>query len=182
MVRVTCPSVSVAKARGRDPAIACGQEGLRQKPSLIMPAPRTVDRQHRDARTARGEGSRGEARVNTDDYPLIKYLATRTHRAVIAGTAQWLKGLERDRLYADLLDAMPSEHDPHIAQLSPAQQELPCAGAIYAEWRGLRSRDDLRAGAVWQNFIALTPPHARNPDSPAGQVATGGMAFGDAAN
>ncbi|WP_439563365.1 fused MFS/spermidine synthase [Roseinatronobacter sp.] len=122
------------------------------------------------------------APVNTDDHPLIEYLAPRTHRAVIAGTAQWLTGFERDRLYAGLLDALPPEDDPHLARLSPAQRALPRAGAIYAEWRGLRSRNDLRAGALWQDFIALTPPHARNPDSPAGQVATGGMAFGDAMN
>lgn len=122
------------------------------------------------------------APVNTDDRPLIEYLAPRTHRAVIAGTAQWLTGPERDRLYADLLSALPPEDDPHLVLLSAPQRALPRAGAIYAEWRGLRSRDDLRAGAVWQDFIALTPPHARNPDSPAGQVATGGMAFGDATN
>ncbi|MCC5957003.1 MAG: hypothetical protein JJU07_12955, partial [Natronohydrobacter sp.] len=123
-----------------------------------------------------------DAPVNTDDHPLIEYLAPRTHRAVIAGEATWLTGAARDQLYADLLNALPPEDDPHLAQLSPAQRALPRAGAIYAQWRGLRSRDDLHAGAVWQDFIALTPPHARNPDSPAGQVATGGMAFGDATN
>ncbi len=36
--------------------------------------------------------------------------------------------------------------------------------------------------ALWQDFIALTRPHARAPNSPAGQVATGGMAFEDALN
>ena len=123
-----------------------------------------------------------DPRVNTDDRPLIEYLAPRTHLAVTARTAHWLTGPERDRLYADLLDALPAQDDPHLARLSPTQHTLPRAGAIYAEWRGLRSRDDLRAGRLWQDFIALTPPHARNPDSPAGQVATGGMAFGDAMN
>jgi spermidine synthase len=122
------------------------------------------------------------APVNTDDRPLIEYLAPRTHRAVIAGDANWLTGADRDRLYADLLEALPPADDPHLARLSPAHHALPRAGAVYAAWRGLRTRDDLRAGAVWQDFIALTPPHAHNPDSPAGQVATGGMAFGDAAN
>ncbi|MGY6704434.1 spermidine synthase [Roseinatronobacter sp.] len=122
------------------------------------------------------------APVNTDDHPLIEYLAPRTHRAVIAGTAHWLTGDGRDRLYADLLDALPPDNDPHLARLSAAQRALPRAGAIYAQWRGLRTRNDLGAGAIWQDFTALTPPHARNPDSPAGQVATGGMAFGDAAD
>jgi spermidine synthase len=124
----------------------------------------------------------GGAPVNTDDHPLIEYLAPRTHRAVIAGDAHWLTGADRDRLYADLLDALPPENDPHLVRLSASQRALPRAGAIYAEWRGLRSRKDVRAGQAWQDFIALTPPHARNPDSPAGQVASGGMAFGEAAN
>ncbi|MGL4415237.1 fused MFS/spermidine synthase [Roseinatronobacter monicus] len=127
-------------------------------------------------------GLLADAPINTDDWPLIEYLAPRTHRAVIAGRANWLTGQARDQLYADLLAALPPEDDPHLAQLDDAQRDLTRAGAVYAEWRGLRARNDLRAGALWQDFIALTPPHARNPDSPAGQVATGGMAFGDATN
>ncbi|WFE75019.1 spermidine synthase [Roseinatronobacter sp. S2] len=123
-----------------------------------------------------------DAPINTDDWPLIEYLAPRTHRAVIAGRANWLTGPVRDRLYDDLLTALPPQQDPHLALLTDAQRDLARAGAVYARWRGLRARDDLHAGAVWPEFIALTPPHARNPDSPAGQVATGGMAFGDALN
>jgi spermidine synthase len=123
-----------------------------------------------------------DAPVNTDDYPLIEYLAPRTHREVIAGTASFLVGPERDKLYADLLDALAPEDDPHLALLSAAQHALPRAGAIYAQWRGLRAHEDPRADPLWEDFLFLTPPHARNPDSPAGLVATGGMAFEDAGN
>jgi spermidine synthase len=123
-----------------------------------------------------------QAPVNTDDHPLIEYLAPRTHRAVIAGTARFLVGPERDRLYADLLDAMPPEADPHLSRLTSAQQALPVAGALYAEWQRMRHRDDPRAEALWHQFTLITMPHAINPDSPAGQVARGGMAFGDATN
>ncbi len=121
-----------------------------------------------------------EAPVNTDDRPLIEYLAPRTHRAVIAGRARWLTGAQRDRLYAELLSALPPEEDPYLAQLTPAQRDLVRAGAVYAQWRGLRAANDPQAPAEWQTFLSLTTPHARNPDSPAGQVARGGMAFGDA--
>ena len=117
--------------------------------------------------------------INTDDQPLIEYLAPRSHRAVIAGTASFLTGPARDRLYADLLAALPPENDPYLARLNPSQLALPQAGALYAEWRGRQRRDDPRADAVWRAFPALTPPDAINPDSPAGQVASGGMAFGD---
>jgi spermidine synthase len=120
-----------------------------------------------------------DAPVNTDDHPLIEYLAPRTHRAVIAGTARFLIGPERDRLYADLLDTLPPEADPHLSRLTPAQRDLPRAGALYARWQGMRTRDDPRADALWEAFDAATPAHARNPDSPAGQVARGGSAFGD---
>ena len=119
------------------------------------------------------------APVNTDDHPLIEFMAPRTHRAVIAGTARFLVGPERDRLYADLLDAIPPETDPHLSRLTPAQQALPVAGAVYAEWQGLRRREDPAAEALWRQFTLMAPPHARRPDSPAGQVARGGMAFGD---
>lgn len=108
------------------------------------------------------------APVNTDDHPLIEYLAPRTHRAVIAGEARWLTGTERDQLYADLLNALPPVDDPHLTRVTDAQRNLPKAGAVYAAWRGMRAREDLRAGRLWQDFSALTPSHARNPDSPAG--------------
>lgn len=123
-----------------------------------------------------------DAPVNTDDRPLIEYLAPRTHRAVIAGQARWLTGTERDRLYSDLMGALPPDADPYLTRLTDAQRALPRAGAVYAAWRGQQQRDDPRAPRAWQEFKALTPPHARNPDSPAGQVATGSMAFGDALN
>ncbi|MCC5971638.1 MAG: fused MFS/spermidine synthase [Pararhodobacter sp.] len=123
-----------------------------------------------------------QAPVNTDDHPLIEYLAPRTHRAVIAGRANWLTGINRDRLYTDLLTALPPEEDPYLTRLTPSQRDLVRAGAVYAGWRGLRARNDVQAPAQWQAFLALSPYHARNPDSPAGQVAQGGMAFGDATN
>ncbi len=120
------------------------------------------------------------APVNTDDHPLIEFMAPRTHRAVIAGTARFLVGPERDRLYADLMEAMPPETDPHLSILTPAQAALPVAGALYAEWQGMRHHENPRAEPLWRQFTLITPPHAINPDSPAGQVARGGMAFGDA--
>lgn len=122
------------------------------------------------------------AHVNTDDHPLIEYLAPRTHRAVIAGTERFLVGQDRDRLYTWLLDAMPPDADPHLALLTDTQRGMPRAGALYAAWQGMRSRDDPRANSLWRDFVAVAPPHAHFPDSPAGQVARGGMAFGETAD
>jgi len=97
------------------------------------------------------------APANTDDHPLIEFMAPRTHCAVIAGTARFLVGRERDRLYADLMDAMPPESDPHLSRLTPAQAALPVAGALYAEWQGMRHRDDPRAATLWRQFTLITP-------------------------
>jgi len=123
-----------------------------------------------------------QAPINTDDRPLIEYLAPRTHRAVIAGTAQWLTGPARDRLFGDLLAALPPEADPYLAHLTSAQRDMIRAGAIYARWRGLRTRNDPAARELWSRFAALTPPHARYPHSPAGDVNEDAFVFGDATN
>lgn len=120
-----------------------------------------------------------KAPINTDNRPLIEYLSPRTHREVMAGTAVFLVGQERDRLYSDLLDTLPAEADPYLAQFSEAQRNLPRSGAVYSQWQGMRVRDDPRTGMLWQDFVTLTPRHAHAPDSPAGQVARGRMAFGD---
>jgi spermidine synthase len=120
-----------------------------------------------------------DAPINSDDRPLIEYLAPRTHRAVIAGRADWLTGRARDRLYAELLTALPPEDDPYLARLTQGQRDLVQAGRVYAEWRGMRARGDGRANRWWREFTELAPAHAHAPDSPAGQVASGGMAFGD---
>ncbi len=74
-----------------------------------------------------------DAPVNTDNRPLIEYLAPRTHRAVIAGRAGWLTARARDRLYVDLLTALPPEDDPYLARLTQGQRELVHAGRVYAE-------------------------------------------------
>lgn len=122
------------------------------------------------------------AALNTDDRPRIEYLAPRTHRAVITGAASWVTGRERDALYAALIEALPPEDDPHLGQLSPAQHEIVRAGQIYTAWRGARARGENTALALWADFAQRTPPDARNPDSPAGDVGRDTAAFGDATN
>ena len=123
-----------------------------------------------------------EAPLNTDDRPRIEYLAPRTHRAVITGAASWVTGPERDALFAGLLDALPPEADPHLARLTPDQHEIVRAGQIYTAWRGARARGEDTALALWSAFARRTPPEARAPDSPAGDVGRDTAAFGDATN
>ncbi len=112
--------------------------------------------------------------LNTDDRPLIEYMAPRTHRAVITGEARFVTGEERDALYAELEDLLPPDHDPYLAALSDAQRDHVRAGRLAALSRGLRARDrEDDADHFWRAFLALTPPDARRISSPANEVELG---------
>lgn len=120
-----------------------------------------------------------DARINTDDRPLIEYLAPRTHRAVVAGTAQWVVGAERDRFYSALFDALPPERDPHLRALDERQLRHVEAGLRYALYQGMRVRGTrVEARAAWLDFLEVATPPTRSPDSPAGQAGFGATGFG----
>jgi len=120
-----------------------------------------------------------DAPVNTDDRPLIEYQAPRTHRAVLTGRATWVTGPARDQLYAALAEALPPAQDPYLSGLDEAQIGLVEAGRLYARYRGHHHREESQAASAdWRAFTALTPPYARRPDSPAGQVGSGITLFG----
>jgi spermidine synthase len=115
-----------------------------------------------------------EAPLNTDDRPLIEYMAPRTHRAVITGEARFVTGGERDALYAELEDLLPPGRDPYLAALSDAQRDQVRAGRLAALSRGLRARErEDDADHFWRVFLALTPPDARRISSPANEVELG---------
>lgn len=115
-----------------------------------------------------------DAPLNTDDRPLIEYMAPRTHRAVITGEARFVTGGERDALYAELEELMPPDRDPHLAALSDAQRDQVRAGRLAALSRGLRARErEDDADHFWRAFLALTPPDARRISSPANEVELG---------
>ncbi|MBE9192903.1 fused MFS/spermidine synthase [Gloeocapsopsis crepidinum LEGE 06123] len=55
--------------------------------------------------------------INTDDYPLIEYLAPRTHRQVQTGTARFLVGSKREYLYDQIRSAINPAADPYLINL-----------------------------------------------------------------
>lgn len=115
-----------------------------------------------------------DAPLNTDDRPLIEYMAPRTHRAVITGEARFLVGDERDALYAELEDLLPPAWDPYLAALTDVQRDHVRAGRLAALSRGLRARDqDDAADRYWRAFLSLTPPDARRISSPANEAELG---------
>ncbi|AGA35210.1 Spermidine synthase [Thioalkalivibrio nitratireducens DSM 14787] len=120
-----------------------------------------------------------EALINTDDRPLIEYLAPRTHRAVLTGAAQWGVGVARDRLCWALFDALPPERDPYLRALDERQLRHVEAGLRYALYQGIRVRGTrAEARAVWLGFLEVVTPATRSPDSPAGQAGFGASGFG----
>jgi spermidine synthase len=70
----------------------------------------------------------GDAPLNTDDHPLIEYLAPVTHRRVGAHQARFLTGEEMVALHRDLLKRAPPETDPYLSRIPPAQRGLVWAG------------------------------------------------------
>jgi spermidine synthase len=70
----------------------------------------------------------GDGPLNTDDHPLIEYLAPVTHRRVGAGEARFLTGEEMVKLHRDLLAASPPDRDPYLARCTPAQRAFVRAG------------------------------------------------------
>ncbi len=117
--------------------------------------------------------------MNTDDRPLIECLAPRTHRAVMTGAAQWVVGAEQDRLYADLFDALPPERDPYLQRLSEGQLRHVAAGLRYALFQGARGRGTrVQSRVAWADFLEVSTPSTRRPESPAGQAGFGAAGFG----
>jgi spermidine synthase len=66
--------------------------------------------------------------VNTDARPVIEYLAPRTHRDARTGAVSFVVGEERERLYDDLLDALPPTQDPFLSALTDRERGQVLAG------------------------------------------------------
>ncbi len=109
-----------------------------------------------------------DAPLNTDNHPLIEYLAPQTHRQVEAGDRRFLVGHDREQLYAHLRQATPPEADPYLAQLTPAQLAYVQAGHSYSRFAQLNhARLVDAAEPFWLDFEALSPPGTRTALSPA---------------
>jgi spermidine synthase len=109
-----------------------------------------------------------DAPLNTDNHPLIEYLAPQTHRQVEAGDRRFLVGHEREQLYAAFQDANPPDRDPYLAQITPAQLGYVQAGHSYSQFVQLNhARMGEAAAPFLQDFEALSPPGTRNALSPA---------------
>ncbi len=178
------PSRSIVALVGRNVAEPLDPEALVRNARLILGSPERAEEYYEALGLRFYAGNPGEsrffadARINTDDRPLIEYLAPRTHRAVLTGAAQWVVGAERDRLYANLFEALPPERDPYLQRLREAQRLHVAAGLHYALYQGARGRGTpAESRAAWQDFLKVSTPLTRIPDSPAGQAGFGATGF-----
>ena len=69
--------------------------------------------------------------VNTDDRPLVEYLAPVTQREERAGTTGWFDSAELAAFLRRLAASAPPARDPHLALLSAAQRDFVTAGLSY---------------------------------------------------
>ncbi len=179
------PSRSIVALVGRSTAEPLDPEVLVRNARRLLDAPERSDEYYEALGLCFYGGNPGQsrffdyARINTDDRPLIEYLAPRTHRAVLTGAARWVVGAERDRLYSALFDALPPEQDPHLRALDERQLRHVEAGLRYALYQGARARGTrLDARSAWLDFLEVATPPTRSPDSPAGQAGFGATGFG----
>lgn len=73
-------------------------------------------------------------RVNTDNHPLIEYLAPKTHRAEKARLKGWFVNAALLRLLQDIHDRVPPEADPYLVNLTPQQRRHYSAGLHLHEY------------------------------------------------
>jgi spermidine synthase len=71
-----------------------------------------------------------DARINTDDRPLIEYLAPVTHRRAGANRASWLIRAELVTFFEELRAACPPERDPYLSRLTPQEHGYVDAGFL----------------------------------------------------
>lgn len=92
--------------------------------------------------------------VNTDDKPVIEYLAPRQYRDKGEKETPWFVGPYLLRFIKDVQEACPPDKDPLLAKRNTANRRLPLAGSAYQEtllWA--RFGNNSEAQKSWENFI-----------------------------
>ncbi len=102
--------------------------------------------------------------VNTDDRPLVEYLAPVTQREERAGTTGWFDSAELATFLRRLAAAAPPARDPHLALLSAAQRDFVTAGLSY--YQGAVASQlgrDAEADRHFRDFAGRIPIEFRPP-------------------
>ena len=102
--------------------------------------------------------------VNTDDRPLVEYLAPVTQREERAGTTGWFDSTELAAFLRRLAESAPPARDPHLALLSAAQRDFVTAGLSYYQGAvASRLGQDAEADRHFRDFAGRIPIEFRPP-------------------
>ena len=102
--------------------------------------------------------------VNTDDRPLVEYLAPVTQREERAGTRGWFDATELAAFLRRLAESAPPARDPHLALLTAAQRDFVTAGLSYYQGAvASRLGQDAEADRHFRDFARRIPIAFRPP-------------------
>ena len=92
--------------------------------------------------------------VNTDDKPVIEYIAPRTFHNQGETASPWFVGPRITRLVDELQKRCPPATDPLLSNRSPASRRLPVAGAAYhwaKIWEVIGNENECKQ--AWERFV-----------------------------
>jgi len=94
--------------------------------------------------------------VNTDDRPIIEYMAPRSFRNQGRDQVPWFVGPFLLRFIQELQEICPPDEDPLLIQRTPANRRLPLAGSAFHETRLWASFGNAaEAERNWMRFIGF---------------------------
>lgn len=99
------------------------------------------------------KASFAEYPINTDDKPVIEYMAPRYYRNKGKDEVPWYVGPYLLKFIKDLQQTCPPDRDPLLVHRTPTNRHLPLAGSAYHEtrlWARFGNQED--AGRNWQEF------------------------------
>jgi len=138
-----------------DKALAVAGKSYHDLENLALPfSPKTVPFFYCGNLTPAREVLFGDTPVNSDDKPLIEYMAPRSFREETGGKIPWFVGPR----FADLVDRLheicPPDKDPFLVNRTPENRRLPVAGAAFHRARlwQIMGREQACAQS-WRDFV-----------------------------
>ena len=95
-----------------------------------------------------------DAPINTDNHPVIEYVAPRGYRGESGGSSPWFLGERFLRFVEEVQEICPPESDPLLRNRTPANRRLPLAGSAFHR-AGLAQvkRDEGAMRQAWDEFL-----------------------------
>jgi spermidine synthase len=98
------------------------------------------------------------ARIDTDDRPILEYLAPKTQQRADSREVAWLRSEEMVRLLEDLFAEVPPETDPYLAAVTPEQVGYVRAGLwLYEVAVHVEAGRIEEARPLYRRFLSAVP-------------------------